>query len=127
MKLRIKGATLRLRLTQGEIGALLEEGLVEERVPFAPGVSLVYRLRRDAGAGEISASFRNGVVEILVPEGAARGWCTSELVTLAHEQALPDGALRITLEKDFACLAPREGEDETDNFPHPEAGRGTTC
>jgi len=127
MKLRIKGATLRLRLTQGEIGALLEEGLVEERVPFAPGVSLVYRLRRDAGAGEISASFRNGVVEILVPEGTARGWCTSELVTLAHEQALPDGALRITLEKDFACLAPREGEDETDNFPHPEAGRGTTC
>jgi hypothetical protein len=127
MKLRIKGATLRLRLTQGEIGALLEEGLVEERVPFAPGVSLVYRLRRDAGAGEISASFRNGVVEILVPEGTARGWCTSELVTLAHEQALPDGALRITLEKDFACLAPREGEDESDNFPHPEAGRGTTC
>jgi hypothetical protein len=127
MKLRIKGPTLRLRLTQGEIGALLEEGVVEERVPFAPGVSLVYRLRRDAGAGEISASFRNGVVEILVPEGTARGWCTGELVTLAHEQALPDGALRITLEKDFACLAPRESEDESDNFPHPEAGRGTTC
>jgi hypothetical protein len=124
MKLRIKGATLRLRLTQGEIRALLEEGVVEERVPFAPGVSLIYRLRRDAGASEITASFRNGVVEILIPEGNAREWCTSELVTLAHEQALPDGALRITLEKDFACLAPREGEDEADNFPHPEAGSG---
>jgi hypothetical protein len=48
-------------------------------------------------------------------------------VTLAHEQALPDGSLRITLEKDFACLAPREGEDESDNFPHPQAGSGTTC
>lgn len=127
MKLRIKGPTLRLRLTQGEIRALLEEGVVEERVPFAPGASLVYRLRRDAGCSEISASFRNGVVEILVPEGSAREWCTSERVTLAHEQALPEEALRITLEKDFACLAPREGEDESDNFPHPDAGSGKTC
>jgi hypothetical protein len=127
MKLRIKGPTLRLRLTQGEISALLDEGVVEERVPFAPGVSLVYRLRRDAAAGKISATFRNGVLEILVPEGKAREWCASELVTLAHEQALPDGTLRITLEKDFACLAPREGEDESDNFPHPEAGAGKSC
>ena len=127
MKLRIKGPTLRLRLTQGETRALLEEGVVEERVPFAPGVSLVYRLRRAAAAPEITASFRNGVVEILVPERAAREWCDTNLVTLAHEQALPEGSLRITLEKDFACLAPREGEDESDNFPHPEAGEGKTC
>ena len=127
MKLRIKGPTLRLRLSQGEIRALLEQGLVEEHVPFAPGVDLVYRLRRDAAAAEITASFRNGILEIRVPEGKAREWCTTELVTLAHEQALPDGSLRITLEKDFACLAPREGEDESDNFPHPQAGSGTTC
>ena len=127
MKLRIKGPTLRLRLSQGEIRALLEEGLVEERVPFAAGVDLVYRLRRDAATDEITASFRDGIVEIRVPEGNAREWCTTELVTLAHEQALPDGSLRITLEKDFACLAPREGEDESDNFPHPQAGSGTTC
>ena len=127
MKLRIKGPTLRLRLSQGEIRALLEEGLVEERVPFAAGVDLVYRLRRDAATDEITASFRDGILEIRVPEGNAREWCTTELVTLAHEQALPDGSLRITLEKDFACLAPREGEDESDNFPHPQAGSGTTC
>jgi len=127
VKLRIKGPTLRLRLSQGEIRALLEEGLVEERVPFAAGVDLVYRLRRDAATDEITASFRDGILEIRVPEGNARDWCTTELVTLAHEQALPDGSLRITLEKDFACLAPREGEDESDNFPHPQAGSGTTC
>ena len=127
MKLRIKGATLRLRLTQGEIRALLEEGSVQERVPFAPGVSLIYRLRRDAAARDIAATFRDGVLEIRVPEGTAREWCTSGLVTLAHEQAVQDGSLRITLEKDFACLAPREGEDESDSFPHPQAGRGESC
>ena len=127
MKLRIKGPTLRLSLSPGEIRALLEEGLVEERVPFAAGVDLVYRLRRDAATDEITASFRDGIVEIRVPEGNAREWCTTELVTLAHEQALPDGSLRITLEKDFACLAPREGEDESDSFPHPEADSGKSC
>jgi hypothetical protein len=127
MKLRIKGPTLRLRLTQGEIRTLLEEGAVEERVPFAPGVSLTYRLRRDAGAREIGATFRNGVLEISVPERNAREWCTTGLVTLAHEQALPEGSLRITLEKDFACLAPRADEDESDNFPHPESDSGKTC
>ncbi|MBV9725375.1 MAG: hypothetical protein JO299_09390, partial [Gammaproteobacteria bacterium] len=77
-------------------------------------------------ASEISASFRNGVVEIRIPEALAREWCNTERVTLAHEQALPEGPLRITLEKDFACLAPREGEDESDNFPHPEES-GKTC
>jgi hypothetical protein len=127
MKLRIKGPTLRLRLTQGEMQALLEEGVVEEQVPFAPGVNLVYRLKCDPAARDISASFRNGVVEVLIPESGAREWGTTSRVTLAHEQASPGGALRITLEKDFACLAPREGEDESDNFPHPEAGSGKSC
>jgi len=127
MKLRIKGPTLRLRLTQGEIQALEAHSVVEERVPFAAGVDLVYRLRRDPAAREISASYEQGVVEIRVPEGAAREWCTTELVTLAHEQPLPVGVLRITLEKDYACLAPRSDEDESDNFPHPQAAPGKRC
>ena len=127
MKLRIKGATLRLRLTRGEVDALAQEGVVEERVPFAANVNLIYRLRRDPQVQEISASYRNGVVEVRVPESTAQQWCTSELVTLAHAQPLPEGALQITLEKDFACLAPRTDEDESDNFPHPEAACGKTC
>src|SRR5208282_399702 len=71
MKLRIKGASLRLRLTQGEIRALAEHGMIEERVPF-PHAQLVYRLRRDAAAEQIRASFGAGVVEIRIPERDAR-------------------------------------------------------
>jgi len=128
MKLRIKGPTLRLRLTQGEIRALEEQSIVEERVPFPGGMNLVYRLKRDAAAREISATYDQGVVEIRVPESAARQWCTTELVALVHEQPLPEGVLRITLEKDYACLAPRSEEDESDNFPHPQAqGGGQRC
>jgi len=127
MKLRIKGAALRLRLTRSEIEALAQHGLVEERVPFAANASLIYRLWCDPAAREISAAFRDGVIEVRIPPDAARQWCGSDLVTLAREQPLPQGALQITLEKDFACLTPRAGEDESDNFPHPGAGQGKTC
>jgi hypothetical protein len=127
MKLRIKGPTLRLRLTQGEIHALETHGVIEERVPFAAGVDLVYRLKSDAAAHEISAHYRDGVVEVRIPASTARQWCTTELVTLAHEQPLPQGALRITLEKDYACLTARSDEDESDAFPHPGSGAGKSC
>ena len=127
MKLRIKGPTLRLRLTQGEIRALETQSVVEERVPFAAGVDLVYRLTSDAAAREISAHYRDGVVEVRIPQDTARRWCTTGLVTLAHEQPLPQGTLRITLEKDYACLTARLDEDESDNFPHPDGGRDKSC
>lgn len=127
MKLRIKGPSLRLRLTQGEMRALEEAGLVEEEVPFAAGAQLIYRLRRDPAAAVIEASLRGGVLEIRVPDEAARSWCTTDLVTLSAQQSTQHGALRITLEKDFACLAPRTDEDESDNFPHPGEASGKAC
>ena len=127
MKLRIKGASLRLRLTQTEVHTLAEQGQVEERVPFGAQVQLTYRLRRDASVTQMQASFERNVIEIRVPQALATGWCASQQVTLAHSQSVPSGVLQITLEKDFACLGPRAEEDESDNFPHPAAGSGKSC
>jgi Family of unknown function (DUF7009) len=119
MKLRIKGPSLRLRLTQGEVRALSDGGTVEEQVPFGADVNLTYRLQRDAAATDISASFAGGVLEVRIPDAVARDWCSGDEVTLATPDAAP---LRIVVEKDFACLAPRRDEDESDNFPHPDTG-----
>ena len=127
MKLRIKGASLRVRLTQKEVRALAEQGQIEEHVPFAAQAQLIYRLKQDANVVQIQASLERNVIEIRVPQALAAEWCASEQVTLAHSQSLPQGVLQITLEKDFACLAPRAGEDESDNFPHPAAGSGKSC
>lgn len=122
MKLRIKGDSLRLRLAQGEMRALVERGEVEDRVSFPGGAALRYRLRVDHNNGVISCSYELNVIEILVPEAQAQRWCGTDLVTLSTVAATGTGELRIVLEKDWACLAPREGEDESDNFPHPESG-----
>ena len=119
MKLRIKGDSLRVRLAQGEMRALAERGEVEDRVSFPGGAALRYRLRIDRNSDEISSSYSSNVIEILVPEAQAQRWCGTDLVTLSATEAIGAGELRIVLEKDWACLAPREGEDESDNFPHP--------
>jgi hypothetical protein len=120
MKLRIKGDSLRLRLTQGEVRELKESGTVEDRVRFGPGVALTYRVRRDANVPALSATFAENVVEVRLPDQKALAWANSDEVTLAGTQpAAADAELRITVEKDFRCLTAREGEDESDNFPNP--------
>lgn len=119
MKLRIKGDSLRLRLSQGEMGALAERGEVADRVSFPGGAVLGYRVRSAKDIADISASYSTNLIDVLVPTTLSQRWCGTDLVTLSASQRLAAGELRIVLEKDWACLAPREGEDESDNFPHP--------
>ena len=75
----------------------------------------------------ISASYESNLIDILVPRALSERWCGTDLVTLSATQAMASGELRVVLEKDWACLAPREGEDESDNFTHPLAGTGKSC
>lgn len=127
MKLRIRGSSLRLRLSQSEVSTLAERGSVEDQVEFSGGARLVYRLRADKNTSEISANYSQNLIEVRIPEPLAAQWCGTDLVSLSGGQPAASGALRLQVEKDFACLAPREGEDESDNFPHPAAGSGQTC
>src|SRR5215469_2197891 len=107
---------------------LAERGEVEDRVSFPGGAALRYRVRVDRHNQEISATYKSDLMEILVPKALSERWCDTDLVTLSATETTAAGELRIVLEKDWACLAPREGEDESDNFPHPDGGRGAkTC
>jgi len=127
MKLRIKGSSLRLRLTQPEVQQLAEQGEVNERVEFGPGVALTYRVARDKNYPDITARYADNLIEIRVPERQALEWCRTDLVTLSHSQEQPGAQLRIVVEKDWSCLQPREDEDESENFPHPDQGTGKAC
>jgi hypothetical protein len=123
MKLRIKGNTLRLRLTQTEVARLGAEegGRVEDEVLFAPGVSLRYAIEARDGADAADApraDYADGAVRVVVSASVARRWIASDDPGIAGEQ--PNGSadpLRILIEKDFACLH-RESED-ADAFPNP--------
>ncbi len=119
MKLRIRGDSLRLRLSRGEVEAFDRDGRVEDAAHFGPGARLAYSLERSPG-GALSARLEDGSVVVTVPEDLARTWCRTDRVGLEGEQPTGDGpTLRILVEKDFACLKTRSVEDETDAFPNP--------
>lgn len=124
MKLRIKGDSLRLRLTQGEVRELAERGAVADHVHFAPGVELTYGIRRDEKVSTLTAHYGGNSIEIRVPDAVAREWCATDMVTLEYSTPTAQGHLRLVVEKDFSCLVPRVGEDETDHLAHPLAPPG---
>ncbi len=121
MKLRIRGDSVRLRLSQSETVELAEAGAVTDSVGFSAGDRLEYGLE----IGDVSApvaSFDRAGIRVKLPVDAVRKWLEPQEVTISAEQALgAGGVLSILIEKDFACLAPREGEEDSDAFPNPQA------
>jgi hypothetical protein len=120
MKLRIKGNSVRLRLTQGEVARFAEVGLVEEVTEFGAGQKLIYALVRSDSEENICAEFAVGKLRVIVPAPQADQWANSSQVGVEVEQETDNGnKLKILIEKDFTCLAPRSGEDDADAYPHP--------
>ncbi len=125
MKLRIKGDSLRLRLSQTELQSFAESGRVADSVRFPGSGRLTYALQRDEEVGEVRAEFAGEGIMVRVPPALADEWSSTERVGFEQRQPLESGAeLRILIEKDFQCLTERPGEDESDNFPHPLAAEG---
>jgi hypothetical protein len=122
VKLRIRDNSIRLRLTRGEVDALRDTGLMAARTGFPGGREFQYVVESSPASVNPGAFFSDSVVTVRLPETAVLAWANSEQVSIGGEQRLDDGELlSILVEKDFACLAPRDGEDESDMFVHPEA------
>ena len=123
MKLRIRDNSIRLRLTRSEVELVRNDGLVRGRVPFAGRNNFDYVLESSPATVKPEAHISNNVLTVRIPEAEIIRWSDSDEVSIAASQILDGGdQLNILVEKDFACLAPREGEDEADMYPHPEAG-----
>jgi len=123
MKIRIKGNTLRLRLTKNEVKRLATQGIVKEQIQFGPMARLVYALVQSEDT-TINATFADNKISILIPNDIASNWVTTDQVSIKHQIILDvENTLEILIEKDFQCLDVRPGEDESDNFPNPNAKR----
>lgn len=120
LKLRIRDNSIRLRLTQTETDTLKREGVVAARTRFPGGRSLEYAVESSPASVNPAVHYSENRLEVRLPETVVLAWATSEQVSMCGEQRLEDGEIvSILVEKDFQCLAPREGEDESDMFPHP--------
>ena len=119
MKLRIRGSSVRLRLTRGEVQRVAEGGRVEDAVAFGPTQRLSYALVA-ADVSVPSATFDQAAIIVSIPHAQLHAWATSDDVGIEAQQSIGNGqALSILVEKDFACLTPRKGEDDGDAFPNP--------
>jgi hypothetical protein len=122
MKLRIRENSVRLRLTQSEVAKFAEKGLVGNKTEFGNGQTFFYSLSSSNSLQNPNAKFENGRIEISVPKFLADNWTQTEEVSISGN----DRGIKIIVEKDFVCLNVREGEDESDAFPHPKE-KETNC
>lgn len=115
MKLRIRGNSIRLRLTQNEVEKIGAKESIEEKTEFPNGEDFIYKISV-AEIENLSASFSNGKIEILISDQTSQNWANSDEVGIYGAV----GNIKIAIEKDFKCLTPRQGDDDTDTFPHPK-------
>jgi hypothetical protein len=112
-----------LRLQQCELASLREHGRVVSKVRFGRN-SLEYALEVNDAALEIAARYDSDAIVVVVPTTIASRWYAPGETSIIASQPLPDGtSLAIRIEKDFACLDVRDGEDDGDAFPRPDEPR----
>ncbi len=119
MKIRIKGNSIRFRLTQSEVKQLSEKGSVKETTEFGSN-TFHYQVELTTSVKNLEASYSNDEIVMMVPEDDGRNWFHNNAVGFEHQVGLPKGKkLHLLLEKDFTCLENR-AEDQSDNYPNPK-------
>lgn len=118
MKIRIKGASIRIRLSRSEVARLVHEGTVTESTPFGT-TTFKYTLQRQEEGEALSAQFEDGQITMFVPAQLIKDWDTNSLITIdGHMQVANEQALYLLLEKDFQCIDATT-EDQSDNYINP--------
>jgi len=128
MKLRIHGNSIRFRITQSEMAALVDGVRLEDSVQFGPGQTeiLSYAVKISPQCSEVRALYSKGVIQVILPVNLARALASTNQVGIEHVQSIAEGVtLKIVLEKDFQCFHLRPGENESDNFPNPKPNQQT--
>jgi uncharacterized protein DUF7009 len=127
MKLRIKGDSLRIRVSRSEVARLLACECLEDTIHFTPEASatFTYALQQEPSLSRPTVQYAGNKVTILIPADQANVWGVTDQVGIGEDISLGDlGALALLIEKDFSCLDQSQ-EDNEDTFPNPNAG--VTC
>lgn len=118
MKIRIKDNTVRFRLSKPEVEEFGKTGVIESRTDFSP-MPFIYVLKSSPTLNELSASFQNNTVTLLVPVSWVEDWVNSNRTGFDGKITSDNGAqVQLLLEKDFKCLD-NSIEDQADNYENP--------
>lgn len=119
MKIRIKGNSVRFRLTKTEVETFCETGKVSENTSFGDK-TLTYTLESKQGIKVLEANYIKDSITLYLPIEQANGWATNTKVGFNNNVAWNnEQALSLLVEKDFTCLD-NTIEDQSDNYPNPK-------
>ncbi len=122
MKLRIRGNSVRVRLTRTEVAALGAGKTVSQTTAFSPAARLISSVVVSADAKSPAARFIDSQVLVILPEQQVRHWAESDEVSISATQAVgADESLALLVEKDFVCL--HHPSESVDAFPNPRLGK----
>jgi len=113
MKLRIRGNSLRLRVSKTELAKISETGKAEDTVRFSSEQGLRYGIEvRPTGA--VTATFAESAILVTLPKARLDLWLRPGEVSVEGSQPIGGGkVLQILLEKDEARLGRGSGEDDS--------------
>ena len=119
MKIRIKGNSLRLRLTKTDVAIFNKEGEYQEKIEFGQK-KLCYALKAKLGIQDLEADFIEDTITVYFPEEEKQTWALGNRVGYSNMVSLANNTeLFILVEKDFTCLD-NTIEDQSDNYPNPK-------
>ncbi|HEY9533907.1 MAG TPA: hypothetical protein VIQ77_05195 [Mucilaginibacter sp.] len=116
MKIRIKGNSIRYRLTKTDVDQFNKAYYLAESTNFG-STQLIYALEakeQDA----VTTSFIDNKITVTVPIAKAVELAKTDTVGFDGK----DGELYLLIEKDFKCLDD-VAEDQSDNYPNPLAAK----
>lgn len=120
MKIRIKGNSIRIRLSRTEVDTLGSAGYLEERTEFGANTAFTYALASKDNIETLSAGFGGSIMSMYVPAAMVAEWVSTEKVGYSHHMDIGNGQqLFLLLEKDFKCIDSSVEEDQSDNYDNP--------
>ncbi len=124
MKLRIKGDSLRLRVSRSELDSIIRGERIEDTILFSPDpdAALTYCLDHAAGDAPTGLRYSPGKVTVLLAARDVKVWSDPGQVGIYTAIAVgPTRSLELIIEEDFACLD-RDDQGNADTFENPHAG-----
>ena len=118
MKLRIRGNSLRIRLSKKEVVKIAEDGYLEEQTSFGEN-KFIYALEKVDKGNELTASLDLNKITVFVPSVLVNNWPENDITGFNANMPLSGkDSLFLLLEKDFICLD-ETTEDQSDNYENP--------
>jgi len=119
MKIRIRGNSIRYRLTKSEVQTFCTTGRFAETTDFGD-VMFTYALEAKEDIDTIDAQFEDGVITLFLEKVKGEDWFKTTQVGFSHSIKTKNGTvLALLIEKDFACMD-ETVEDQSDNYPNPK-------